>query len=107
MKINIYGAFKNDSDDDEAFKNDDEPTNAITEPTTYNDTTATTEPSYDACLIPQEIMGLVFLAFGTSLPELITCVIVAKIGKADIAIAGAVASNILNILVGLLNEYNK
>ncbi len=46
MKINIYGAFKNDSDDDE-------PTNAITKPAndaaTYNDTTATTEPSYDSC----------------------------------------------------------
>ncbi len=27
MKINIYGSFKNDSDDDGTFKNDDEPTN--------------------------------------------------------------------------------
>ncbi len=54
-----------------------------------------------AWLVPQEIMGLVFLAFGTSLPELITCVIVARVGKADMTIAGAVASNILNILVGL------
>lgn len=44
------------------------------------------------------IIGLTIVAFGTSLPELVTSVIAARKGKADIAIGNIVGSNIFNIL---------
>lgn len=44
------------------------------------------------------IIGLTIVAFGTSLPELITSVTAAKKGNADIAIGNIVGSNIFNIL---------
>lgn len=43
-------------------------------------------------------VGLTIVAVGTSLPELVTSVIAAKRGNADIAIGNAVGSNIFNIL---------
>eukprot|EP00483_Globobulimina_turgida_P003756 UN03762 len=46
-------------------------------------------------------MGLVFLAAGTSVPELFSCIIVAKKGKADMAVSASIGSNIFDILVGL------
>eukprot|EP01083_Nonionella_stella_P228149 808805_1 len=51
--------------------------------------------------VPQELMGLVFLAAGTSVPELFSCIIVAKKGKADMAVSASIGSNIFDVLVGL------
>ena len=48
--------------------------------------------------IPQLIIGLTIVAFGTSLPELVTSVTAARRGNADIAIGNIVGSNIFNIL---------
>ncbi|MDE5781398.1 MAG: calcium/sodium antiporter [Lachnospiraceae bacterium] len=44
------------------------------------------------------LIGLTIVAFGTSLPELVTSVIAAKKGSTDIAIGNIVGSNIFNIL---------
>ena len=44
------------------------------------------------------LIGLTIVAFGTSLPELITSVTAARKGSADIAIGNIVGSNIFNIL---------
>ena len=44
------------------------------------------------------LIGLTIVAFGTSLPELITSVTAARKGKADIAVGNIVGSNIFNIL---------
>ncbi|XP_060599008.1 sodium/potassium/calcium exchanger 2-like isoform X2 [Ruditapes philippinarum] len=51
--------------------------------------------------IPDEIMGLTILAAGTSIPDLITSVIVAKKGFGDMAVSSSVGSNIFDITVGL------
>ncbi len=48
--------------------------------------------------VSQRIIGLTIVAFGTSLPELVTSVTAAKRGKADIAIGNIVGSNIFNLL---------
>lgn len=44
------------------------------------------------------LIGLTIVAFGTSLPELVTSVTAAVKGKADIAVGNIVGSNIFNIL---------
>ena len=44
------------------------------------------------------LIGLTIVAFGTSLPELVTSSVAAKQGKTDIAIGNIVGSNIFNIL---------
>lgn len=46
----------------------------------------------------ERLIGLTIIAFGTSLPELVTSVTAAKKGKADIAIGNIVGSNVFNIL---------
>ncbi len=46
----------------------------------------------------ERLIGLTIVAFGTSLPELITSVVAAIKKKADIAIGNIVGSNIFNIL---------
>ena len=46
----------------------------------------------------QSFIGLTIVAFGTSLPELVTSVTAARKGKADIAIGNIVGSNVFNIL---------
>lgn len=46
----------------------------------------------------QRLIGLTIVAFGTSLPELVTSATAAKRGKVDIAIGNIVGSNIFNIL---------
>jgi len=51
--------------------------------------------------IPPEVMGLTFLAAGTSVPDLLTSVIVAKQGLADMAVSSSVGSNIFDVTVGL------
>ena len=48
--------------------------------------------------VSQRGIGLTIVAFGTSLPELVTSVTAAKRGKADIAIGNIVGSNVFNIL---------
>ena len=48
--------------------------------------------------ISQRFIGLTIVAFGTSLPELVTSVSAARKGNADIAIGNVVGSNIFNIL---------
>lgn len=44
------------------------------------------------------LIGLTIVAFGTSLPELVTSVSAARKGKADIAIGNIVGSNVFNVL---------
>ncbi|XP_032653444.1 sodium/potassium/calcium exchanger 2 isoform X3 [Chelonoidis abingdonii] len=51
--------------------------------------------------ISEEIMGLTILAAGTSIPDLITSVIVARKGLGDMAVSSSVGSNIFDITVGL------
>jgi len=55
----------------------------------------------DTVGIPQVVMGLTFLAAGTSVPDLLSSVIVAKQGHGDMAVSSSVGSNIFDILVGL------
>mmetsp|Transcript_8208 Transcript_8208/g.7740 ORF Transcript_8208/g.7740 Transcript_8208/m.7740 type:complete len:690 (-) Transcript_8208:36-2105(-) len=51
--------------------------------------------------IPSMILGLTFLAAGTSVPDLLTSVIVARMGEGDMAVSSSIGSNIFDILVGL------
>jgi len=51
--------------------------------------------------IPPAVMGLTFLAAGTSIPDLLTSVIVAKQGEGDMAVSSSIGSNIFDVLVGL------
>jgi sodium/potassium/calcium exchanger 2 len=51
--------------------------------------------------IPAYIMGLTFLAAGTSVPDLLSSVIVARMGEGDMAVSSSIGSNIFDILVGL------
>ena len=46
----------------------------------------------------ERFIGLTIVAFGTSLPELVTSVVAARKGNAGIAIGNIVGSNIFNIL---------
>jgi len=55
----------------------------------------------NAFSIPPEVMGLTFLAAGTSIPDLITSVIVARKGFGDMAVSSSVGSNIFDVTVGL------
>ena len=48
--------------------------------------------------ISEDIIGLTIVAFGTSLPELVTCIAAGLRREADIAIGNIVGSNIFNIL---------
>lgn len=51
--------------------------------------------------IPEVIIGLTILAAGTSIPDLLSSIIVAKKGKGDMAVANAVGSNTFDINIGL------
>ena len=48
--------------------------------------------------VPEAIIGLTIVAFGTSLPELVTSGIAAWRGRADMAVGGIVGSNVFNVL---------
>jgi Ca2+/Na+ antiporter len=47
-----------------------------------------------------QVMGLTVLAAGTSIPDLITSVIVARKGFGDMAVSSSVGSNIFDVTVG-------
>ena len=51
--------------------------------------------------ISSYIMGLVVLAAGTSIPDTLSSVMVAKRGLGDMAVANAVGSNVFNIFLGI------
>ncbi len=51
--------------------------------------------------LPPVIIALTVLAAGTSVPDLISSIIVARQGRGEMAIANAIGSNIFDILVGL------
>ena len=51
--------------------------------------------------IPESIIALTVLAVGTSVPDLISSLIVARQGRGDMAVSNAIGSNIFDILVGL------
>ena len=51
--------------------------------------------------IPAVIIGLTVLAAGTSIPDLMSSMIVAKQGRGGMAISNAIGSNIFDILIGL------
>ena len=48
--------------------------------------------------VSDRVIGLTIVAFGTSLPELMTSVTAARKGNADLAIGNIVGSNLFNIL---------
>ena len=50
------------------------------------------------CKIPETVIAATLVAFGTSLPELITGITSAKKGHGDLAIGNVIGANILNIL---------
>ena len=51
--------------------------------------------------IPPTVIGLAVLAAGTSVPDLITSVIVARKGFGDMAVSSSIGSNLFDITVGL------
>ena len=53
------------------------------------------------CRIPSVVMGLTLLAAGTSVPDLLSSIIVAMQGKGDMAVSSSIGSNIFDILIGL------
>lgn len=48
--------------------------------------------------VPEAVIGMTMIAFGTSLPELTACVSAARKGESDLIVGGIVGSNIFNIL---------
>lgn len=51
--------------------------------------------------IPSAVMGLTLLAAGTSVPDALASVTVARKGHADMAVSNAIGSNVFDILLGL------
>ena len=51
--------------------------------------------------VPSIIIGLIFVAFGTSAPELAVSVTAAMEGNNDIAVGNVIGSNLFNLLVVL------
>lgn len=54
-----------------------------------------------ALAIPDTIMGLTFLAAGTSVPDTIASILVAQQGLGDMAVSNSIGSNVFDILLGL------
>ena len=48
--------------------------------------------------ISERVIGLTVIAFGTSLPELVTCVVAAIKKRSDIVVGNIIGSNIFNVL---------
>ena len=55
--------------------------------------------------IPEFIIGATLIALGTSLPEMAASIAASYNGKADIAIANVIGSNILNITLVLATVF--
>mmetsp|Transcript_37041 Transcript_37041/g.98111 ORF Transcript_37041/g.98111 Transcript_37041/m.98111 type:complete len:214 (+) Transcript_37041:795-1436(+) len=51
--------------------------------------------------VPPAVMGLTFLAAGTSMPSLLTAVVLARRGEADAAISASMGARLFPLLVGL------
>lgn len=51
--------------------------------------------------IPDVIMGITFLAAGTSIPDAIASLIVSRQGQGDMAVSNSIGSNVFDILIGL------
>ncbi|XP_060079582.1 sodium/potassium/calcium exchanger 4-like [Ylistrum balloti] len=51
--------------------------------------------------IPDSVMGITFLAAGTSIPDAMASVFVAKQGLGDMAVSNLLGSNVFDILLGL------
>lgn len=48
--------------------------------------------------VPESLIGLTIISFGTTLPELVTGILAARRGEGDLAIGNVVGSNIFNLL---------
>merc|ERR1712117_463867 len=55
--------------------------------------------------LPSFFMGFSFLAISTSVPDLITSVLVARQGEGNMAVYSSLGSNIFDVLVGLPFPY--
>ena len=55
----------------------------------------------EAWNISEEVMGLTFIAAGTSIPDLLTSVAVAQHGFGDMAVSSSIGSNIFDVAFGL------
>jgi len=66
------------------------------------------EAAAAALQIPESVVGITIVAAGTSMPELVTSVVAANRGKADIAIGNVVGSNIINqlLILGLCATFS-
>ncbi|KAG7281670.1 hypothetical protein CRUP_008045 [Coryphaenoides rupestris] len=51
--------------------------------------------------IPDVIMGITFLAAGTSIPDCMASLLVARQGQGDMAVSNSLGSNVFDILIGL------
>jgi len=51
--------------------------------------------------IDPALMGLTILAAGTSVPDLLTSVIVARQGHGDMAVSSSIGSNLFDVTIGL------
>jgi Ca2+/Na+ antiporter len=51
--------------------------------------------------IPDSVMGITFLAAGTSIPDAYASIHVARAGQADMAVSNSIGSNVFDILIGL------
>ena len=50
-------------------------------------------------------MGLTFLAAGTSIPDLITSVLVARKGFGDMAVSSSIGSNLFDVTIGYVYSF--
>eukprot|EP00947_MAST-08B_sp_MAST-8B-sp1_P002256 g2256.t1 len=55
----------------------------------------------DTFEIPPQVIGLSLLAVGTSIPDLLSSISVARQGYGDMAVSSSIGSNIFDILIGL------
>merc|ERR1712070_1325896 len=51
--------------------------------------------------LPASVMGVTILAAGTSIPDALSSIAVAKRGHGDMAVSSSIGSNIFDVLVGL------
>lgn len=51
--------------------------------------------------IPDPVMGLTLLALGSSVPDCMASISVARRGHGDMAVSGSIGSNVFDVLVGL------